>query len=69
MAGHQAMASVAELLERIRVGGAMRDAPMGLVVAMLNALAEATIKFMVEDPERSDVHCSAGFDALWRVIG
>jgi AcrR family transcriptional regulator len=69
MAGHQAMAGVAELLERIRLGGAMRDAPMGLVVAMLNALANATIEFMVSDPKHADVHCSAGFDALWRVIG
>jgi hypothetical protein len=34
----------------------------------MNSLAEATMDFMVQDPNNADKHCKAGFDALWRVI-
>jgi AcrR family transcriptional regulator len=68
-ASHQAMADVAGLLERARAGGPMRDVPMEFVVALMNALAEATMDFMVTDPASADEHCQAGFDALCRMLG
>jgi AcrR family transcriptional regulator len=68
-ASHQAMAEVAELLERARARGPMRDAPMGFVVAIMNSLAEATMDFMVSDPASADEHCRVGFDALCRMLG
>jgi AcrR family transcriptional regulator len=68
-ASHQAMAEIAGLVEQMRARGPMRDAPMGLVVAMMNALAEATMDFMVSDPGSADEHCSVGFDALCRMLG
>jgi AcrR family transcriptional regulator len=68
-AGHQAMADVAEMLERARARGPMRDVPMGFAVALMNSLAEATMDFMVSDPAHADEHCGAGFDALCRVLG
>jgi AcrR family transcriptional regulator len=68
-ASHQAMADVAELLERARAGGPMRDAPMEFVVVLMNALAEATMDFMVNDPANAGEHCRAGFDALCRMLG
>jgi hypothetical protein len=67
-AAHEIMAGIAELLERIRAGGPMRDAPMGFVVAMMNSLADATIDFMIHDPANANKHCKVGFDVLWRVI-
>ena len=67
-AGHKTMAAVAELLERSRAAGPLRDAPMGFVVAIMSSLAEATIDFMVQDPKHAKKHCKAGFDALWRVV-
>lgn len=67
-AAHKTMAGIAELLERIRAGGPMRDAPMGFVVAMMNSLADATIDFMIHDPANANKHCKVGFDALWRAI-
>jgi hypothetical protein len=38
------------------------------VVALANALAEATIDFIIDDPDNADVHGRDGFDALWRMI-
>jgi AcrR family transcriptional regulator len=67
-AGHLTMAGVAELLERSREHGPMRDAPLGFVVALMNAMADATIDFMIQDPANADRHGAAAFDALWRMV-
>jgi len=67
-AGHKTMAGFRELLERSRANGSMREAPMGFVVAIMTSLAEATMDFMVQNPDNGDKHCKVGFDALWRVL-
>src|ERR1700678_4239563 len=67
-AGHKSMSKIAELMERCRLNGPMRDAPMGFVSAIMSSLAEATMDYMVQDPANAKKHCKAGFDALWRVI-
>ena len=67
-AASQALTGIAGLLERLRVNGPMRDAPLAFVVALANALAEATIDFIIRDPDNADAHGRAGFDALWRMI-
>jgi AcrR family transcriptional regulator len=67
-AGHKTMAGIAELMERSRARGSLRDAPMGFVAAVMNSLAEATMDFMVQDPRNAEKHCEAGFEALWRVL-
>jgi AcrR family transcriptional regulator len=65
---HETMADIAELLERSRADGPLRKAPMGFVVAIINALSDATMDYMIHDPANAKKHCKAGFDALWRVI-
>ena len=67
-AASQAMTGVARIVERSRAGGPMRDAPLGFVVALANALAETTIDYILRDPGGADGFGSAGFDALWRLI-
>jgi AcrR family transcriptional regulator len=67
-AGHQTIAVIGELLERIRASGPLRTTPMAFVVALMNSLAEATMDFMVHDPTNADRHSKTGFDALWRVL-
>jgi AcrR family transcriptional regulator len=64
-----AMADVAALLDKARADGALRDAPMAFVVRIAEALADAAIAFMIQDPLRADQHCAAGFGALWRSVG
>jgi AcrR family transcriptional regulator len=66
---HQTMAGIAKLLERSRENGPMRDAPLGFVVALMSALADATIDFMIHDPANADKHCTAAFEAFWRIVG
>ncbi|HEV2634384.1 MAG TPA: TetR/AcrR family transcriptional regulator [Actinocrinis sp.] len=64
----RAMAGIAGVLERSRANGPMRDAPLGFVVALANALAETTIDFIIRDPDNAQMHGRVGFDALWRMI-
>jgi AcrR family transcriptional regulator len=68
-AGSKAMAGIAKLLERSRENGPMRNAPLGFVVALMNALADATIDFMIQDPANADKHCMAAFEAFMRMVG
>jgi len=65
---HQTMAGIAKLLELSCVNGPMRDAPLGFVVALMSAMADTTIDFMIRDPEHSDDHCTTAFDAMWRML-
>ena len=64
----QTMASVATLLERSREHGPMCNVPLEFMVALLSALADTTIDFMIRDPVNADQHATAGFDALWRMV-
>ena len=64
----QTMAGIAELLERSRKKGPMRDAPLEFVVALMSAMADTTVDFMIRDPAHANEHCLAAFDAAWRIL-
>jgi AcrR family transcriptional regulator len=64
----QSMAAIAKLLERSRENGPMRQAPLEFTAALMSALADATIDFMISDPANADDHCMAGFEAFWRMV-
>jgi len=61
-------AGIAELLERCRTAGPMREASMSFVVSVMNSLAETTMDFMFQDPTNAEKHCQMGFDGLWRIL-
>lgn len=67
-AGHRVMAGVADLLERSRANGPLRLAPLGLVVSLLNAAAEATIEYVLVNPDSAESHRDMAFEAAWRMI-
>ncbi len=67
-AASRTMAGIAELLERSRENGPMRDAPLAFVVALMSALADATTDFIIRNPTNADKHGMAAFEALWRVV-
>jgi hypothetical protein len=46
----------------------MRETDIGFVASLMNALAEATIDFVVIDPKNADQHRIAGFEAMWRML-
>jgi hypothetical protein len=65
---HKPMAGIAELLERCRAAGPMRESSMSFVLSIMNSLAETTMDFMLQDPRNAETHCQVGFDALWRIL-
>jgi AcrR family transcriptional regulator len=67
-AAHKTMSAIADLLKQILADGPMSKAPMGFVVALMNATADATIDLMSQDPTHAKKHCKLGFDALWRML-
>lgn len=67
-AGHKTMKGISELMQEMRASGPMRNAPMPFVATIMNALAEATMDFMIQDPANAKKHCKAGFDAFWRAM-
>lgn len=66
--GHETMAVLVEILEQSRAKGPMKDAPLALVASLANAVAEATMDFMVNDAANADQHCKVGFEAVWRML-
>ena len=65
---HRTMIGIAELLERSRENGPLRAAPLGFVSALMSAMADATMDFMIGDPAKADEHCAIAFEALWRML-
>jgi hypothetical protein len=62
------MVSLADLMEQMRINGSLRNASKGFAGAIMNALAETTMDFMIHDPANAKKHCKAGFDVFWRAI-
>lgn len=67
-AGHRIMAGVAAQIDKSREDGPMRNVPLMFVVAVMNAIMDATIDFMIRDEANAAKHKKAGFEALWRAI-
>jgi AcrR family transcriptional regulator len=59
---------IANLLERSRVNGPMREAPLGFVLALMTAIAEATIDSIISEPAHAEVNRKLAFDAMWRML-
>ncbi|RYG54574.1 TetR/AcrR family transcriptional regulator, partial [bacterium] len=55
-AGHF-MEEITELLEQCRAQGPLRDVPMAFVGEIMTSLANATMAFMINDPEHAADHC------------
>ena len=64
----RALSGIAELLERCRANGPMQDAPLGFVVTLTSAMADATIDAMIREPTLAEAHSNVAFDAIWRVL-
>ncbi len=65
---NQAMAGIATLLSRSCENGSMRSVPKGFVVALMSAMADTTIDFMIRNPANAEKHCVTGFNAAWRML-
>ena len=63
-----AFAGIAELLERSRANGPMAEAPLGLVVSLISAIADATTDAVLREPDQAEAHGRIAFDAAWRML-
>jgi AcrR family transcriptional regulator len=63
-----AFSGIADLLERSRASGPMRDAPLGFVLALTNAIADTTIDAVIREPAEAEALSGVAFDAIWRVL-
>lgn len=61
-------AGLDDLMERIRMHGPLRTAPMSFVFRLVNALVEATMDAMLHEPANAKKHCRIGFETFWRAI-
>jgi AcrR family transcriptional regulator len=64
----EALASLADLMERMRMHGSLRNASKSFAAAVMNSLAETTMDFMIQDPANAKRHCKVGFEVFWRAI-
>ncbi len=63
---HSAFGGIADLLNRSRADGPMRDVPPSFVLTLTTAIAEATIDTVIREPAEAEARSSTGFDAVWR---
>lgn len=63
-----AFGAMADVLERSRAHGPMRDAPLSFVLMLTNAIAETTIDTVIREPANAETLTRVAFDAVWRVI-
>ncbi len=65
---HAAFSDIADLVNRSRADGPMREVPLSFVLTLTTSIAEATIDMVLREPAEAEAYSSAGFDAVWRVI-
>jgi len=65
---YDAFTGLSKLLEQIREKGPMHDISLNFIVSMVEAMADATIDYMINDPANADKHCMVAFNAIWRMI-
>jgi AcrR family transcriptional regulator len=59
---------MAELMERSREGGPIKDEPISFVLLIVGAIADTTMDVMIRDPDSADARSEVAFEAVWRVL-
>ena len=67
-AASSAFSGIADLLERSRASGPMRDAPLDFVLTLTTAIADAAIDAIIREPADAEARGSVAFEAMWRVL-
>ena len=61
-------AQAAVLLDECLKNSKIQNNSCAFVTAMMVAMADTTIDFIIREPEEVEHYCNAGFDAFWRVL-
>jgi AcrR family transcriptional regulator len=67
-ATHQAYADIAARMHTIVEAGPMREAPLGLVLALMSSITDAAIDDLMLNPDPTGVRSALAFDAMWRAL-
>lgn len=67
-AGEAAFGDLAALVAQRVAEGTLRDQPPGFTPAVMAALAELTMDFVIRHPAQGERYTAAGFEAFWRAI-
>lgn len=67
-AGMQAFAEAGALIENCTAQGHLQGHSPAFASAIMGALAETTMDFIVREPAQRDRYCDAGFNAFWNAI-
>lgn len=67
--GSAPFGDVQGMLQEATAKGVLKDLDPAFVGALLTALAETTMDFIVREPARAEHYRSAGFEAFWNAIG
>jgi AcrR family transcriptional regulator len=65
---HAAFGDIADLLDRSAGDAGMRAAPLGFILALTSAIADATVDAMISEPDEARTTGRIAFDALWRML-
>jgi AcrR family transcriptional regulator len=65
----KAMAQIGiAVVEQVSAGGAFRGQPFTFVASFLDAVANATMDFMIAEPDRADETCETAFQGVKRAL-
>jgi AcrR family transcriptional regulator len=63
-----AFAEFDDLMRESAAGGAMKHLPPSFVSAIMSAIGDTTMDFIVREPARAKRYTKAGFDAFWNTV-
>lgn len=67
-AAYDAAGPSLDLIRRASARGALRDAPLQYVGALIETSVATTTDFMIREPARAEEFCEFGFEAAWRAL-
>jgi AcrR family transcriptional regulator len=57
-----------DLMRECAAGGTMKHQPSAFVSAIMSAIADTTMDFIVREPAQAKRYTKAGFDAFWKAV-
>jgi AcrR family transcriptional regulator len=67
-AGAEAFGDINTMMQESVTKGVLRDHPPAFVAAIMGALADTTMDFVIGTPAQAELYREAGFEAFWHAI-
>src|SRR6266446_3619898 len=66
--GREGYEALSAMLQECFTCGALKDQPSAFGIALLLAMMNMTIEFILQHPSEADRFCDAGFTAFWNAV-